>query len=167
MASLCMRYYLRINDDCSFLPQTFLDLGRVSTYLVKSFIKIRILSQDFFCTGDIETLDFCMETYRCYINKPPLAHNIFMKWDILSTFKKRKDKLFNFSFYLQALFSIFYQLFPKKSKFRNDLLKTEQLYKKDLIKQFKKFIIKNGKYSSKYIYFYDSNGDIYLKVNKN
>ena len=105
-----------------------------------------------------------METYRHYINKEPLAHNIFMNWDILSTFKKMKDELFNFSFYLQALFSIFYQLFLKKSKFRNDLLKTEQLFKKDLIKQFKKFIIKNGKYSSKYIYFYDGNGDIYLKV---
>ena len=30
-----------------------------------------------------------------------------------------------------------------------------------------KFLIKNGKYSSKYIYFYDSNGHIYLKVHKN
>ena len=126
------------------------------------------MSEDLFRTGDIETLDFYMETYRHYINKEPLAHNIFAHniWDILSTFKKMKDELFNFSFYLQALFSIFYQLFLKKSKFRNDLLKTEQLFKKDLIKQFKKFIIKNGKYSSKYIYFYDSNGDIYLKVNK-
>ena len=126
------------------------------------------MSEDLFRTGDIETLDFYMETYRRYINKEPLAHNIFAHniWDILSTFKKMKDELFNFSFYLQALFSIFYQLFLKKSKFRNDLLKTEQLFKKDLIKQFKKFIIKNGKYSSKYIYFYDSNG-IYLKVNKN
>ena len=112
-----------------------LDLGRVSTYLLKSFIKIRILSEDLFRTGDIETLDFYMETYRRYINKEPLAHNIFAHniWDILSTFKKMKDELFNFSFYLQALFSIFYQLFLKKSKFRNDLLKTEQLFKKDLI----------------------------------
>ena len=167
MASLCMRYYLSIDNNRSFLPQTELDLGRVSTYLLKSFIKIRILREDLFFTGDTETLDFCMETYRHYINKEPLAHNIFMNWDILSTFKKMKDELFNFSFYLQALFSIFYQLFPKKLKFRNDLLKTEQLFKKDLMKQFKKFVIKNGKYSSKYIYFYDGNGDIYLKVNKN
>ena len=167
MASLCMRYYLSIDNNRSFLPQTELDLGRVSTYLLKSFIKIRILSEDLFFTGDTETLDFCMETYRHYINKEPPAHNIFMNWDILSTFKKMKDELFNFSFYLQALFSIFYQLFPKKLKFRNDLLKTEQLFKKDLMKQFKKFVIKNGKYSSKYIYFYDGNGDIYLKVNKN
>ena len=69
MASLRMRYYLRINDNRSFLPQTLLDLGRVSIYLLKSFIKIRILSKDLFCIGDIETLDFCVETYRRYINK--------------------------------------------------------------------------------------------------
>ena len=125
------------------------------------------MSQDFFCTGDIETLDYCMETYRRYVNEESIDHNIFMKWELLLALKKMKDKLFDFSFYLQVLFSIFYQLFPKKSKFRNDLLKTEQLFKKDLIKQFKKFVIKNGKYSSKYIYFYDGNSDIYLKVNKN
>ena len=53
-----MRYYLRINNNCSFLPQTLLDLDRVSTFLVKSFIKIRILSKDLFWSGDIETLDF-------------------------------------------------------------------------------------------------------------
>ena len=114
MASLRMRYYLRINNNRSFPPQTLLDLGRVSTYLLKSFIKIRILSQDLFCTGDIETLGFCMERYRRYINKEPLAHNIFMNWDIPSTFKKVEDELFNFSFYLQALFSIILSIISKK-----------------------------------------------------
>ena len=58
IASFRMRYYLRIDDNRSFLLQTLLDLGRVSIYLLKSFIKIRILSKDLFCTGDIETLDF-------------------------------------------------------------------------------------------------------------
>ena len=136
MASLRIRYYLRLNDNRSFLPQKLLDVDRISTYLLKCFIKIRSLSKDLFCTGDIETLDFCMETFRRCINKEPIAHNIFMNWDILSTFKKMKDELFNFSFYIQVLFSIFYQLFPEKSKFRNDLLKTKQLFKKDLIKQY-------------------------------
>ena len=55
-----------------------------------------------------------------------------MKWELLLALKKMKDKLFDFSFYLQVLFSIFYQLFPKKSKFRDDLLKTEQLFKKKI-----------------------------------
>ena len=105
-----------------------LDLGRVSTLLVKSFIKIRSLSKDLFCTADIETLDYCMETYRHYVNKEPIDHNIFMKWELLLALRKMKDELFNFSFYLQALFSLFYQLFPKKSKFRDNLLKNQQLF---------------------------------------
>ena len=130
MASLRMRCYTRINNNCFFLPQTFLDRGRVSIYLLKSLITIRSLSQDLFCTGDVETLDYCMETYKRYVNKESIDHNIFMKWELLLALKKMKDKLFYFSFYLQALFSIFYQLFPKKSKFRDDLLKTEQLFKK-------------------------------------
>ena len=58
-----------------------------------------------------------------------------------------QDELFNFSSLLQRLFRLIYSLFPKKSKFRNNLSKTEQLFKKDLIKQFKMLIKKDGKYS--------------------
>ena len=90
-----------------------------------------------------------------------------------------RDELFNFSSLLQRLFRLIYSLFPKKSKFRNNLSKTEQLFKKDLIKPFKMFIMikKNGKYSSqiykkygyflersKYNYFFD--GGAYFKVEK-
>ena len=57
-----------------------------------------------------------------------------------------QDELFNFSSLLQRLFRLIYSLFPKKSKFRNNLSKTEQLFKKDLIKQFKMLIKKDGKY---------------------
>ena len=54
----------------------------------------------------------------------------------------------------------------------NDLNHTEPLFKKDLIKQFKRFIRTDGKYSSeiflkerkKYKYFFD--GEDYFKVEK-
>ena len=46
------------------------------------------------------------------------------------------------------MFSFIYTLFPKNSKLRKDLQKTEELFKNDFIKQLKKFISKNGKYSS-------------------
>ena len=64
MASLRMRYYLRLNGNHLFVPQTLLDIGRISTYLFKSFITIKSLTEDLFCTGDIETLDYSMEVYR-------------------------------------------------------------------------------------------------------
>ena len=57
-------------------------------------------------------------------------------------------ELYRFIDTLKTLFILFYRLFPKNSKFRKNLLDTELLFKKDLIKQFKKFIIKDGKYSS-------------------
>ena len=53
MASLGMRYYLRLNGNRLFVPQTLLDIGRISTYLFKSFIIIKSLTKDLFCTGDI------------------------------------------------------------------------------------------------------------------
>ena len=72
MASLCMRYYLRLNGNHLFVPQTLLDIGRISTYLFKSFITIKSLTEDLFCTGDIETLDYCMEVYRQFVSHEPL-----------------------------------------------------------------------------------------------
>ena len=73
MASLRMRYYLRLNGNHLFVPQTLLDIGRISTYLFKSFITIKSLTEDLFCTGDIETLGYCMEVYRQFVSCEPLA----------------------------------------------------------------------------------------------
>ena len=57
IASLRMRYYLQINSNHLLVPQTLLEIGRVFKYLVKSFITIKSLYEDLFCTGDSETLD--------------------------------------------------------------------------------------------------------------
>ena len=85
--------------------------------------------------------------------------------------------LFNLELNLNKIFTIRYSLFPKNSKFRKDLQKTEELFKNDLITQLKKFIRKDGKYSSriygekglflersKYAYFFD--GGVFFKVEK-
>ena len=52
---------MQINNDRLLVPQTLLEIGCVSTYFIQSFITIKSLSEDLFCTGDIETLDYCME----------------------------------------------------------------------------------------------------------
>ena len=72
MASLRMRYYLRLNGNRLFVPQTLVDIGCISTYLFKSFITIKSLTEDLFCTGDIETLDYCMEVHRQFVSREPL-----------------------------------------------------------------------------------------------
>ena len=90
---------------------------------------------------------------------------------------KRWTISFNFEFCLRILFTVLYSFFPTKSKFRENLIKTEQLFIKDLKYQFKKILRKNGKYSSgiygkkglflertKYTYIFD--GGSFFKIEK-
>ena len=90
---------------------------------------------------------------------------------------KRWTISFNFEFCLRRLFTVLYSFFPTKSKFRENLIKTEQLFIKDLKYQFKKILRKNGKYSSgiygkkglflertKYTYIFD--GGSFFKIEK-
>ena len=58
MASLRTRYYVQLNGNRLFVPQTLKDIGGISTYFIKNFITIKSLSKDFFSTGNIETLDY-------------------------------------------------------------------------------------------------------------
>ena len=148
MASLQMRYYHRLNGNRLLVPQAIINIGHTSATLVKTFIKIKALSEDLFCTGDIETVDYCMEVYRQFLNNKPLDFFISGRWEIELALRNIKSELFRFSESLERLFTLFYSLFPKNSKFRKNLHDTKQLFKKYLIKQFKKFVITDGKYSS-------------------
>ena len=53
MASLHMRCYTRLNLNRLFLPQIILDVGKRSTYLIQSFIKIKVYAKIYFV---LETL---------------------------------------------------------------------------------------------------------------
>ena len=149
------------------------DIGCISAYFIKGFITIKRLSKDLFSAGDIENLDYCMEVYRQWENHEPFDFFIADNWEIRDALWKMQGEPLNFCSYLQRLFTLLYNLFPKKSKFRNDVNHTEQLFKKDLIKQFKKFIRTDGKYSpeiflkerKKYKYFFD--GGDYFEVENN
>ena len=136
MASLRMRYYHRLNGNRLLVRQTIIDIGHTSAILVKTFIKIITLSEDLFCTGDIETVDYCMEVYRQFLNNELLDFFIPGRYEIQLALQNMKRELFRFSKGLEILFTLFYSLFPKKSKFRKNLPDTELLFKKDLIKQF-------------------------------
>ena len=109
MASLRMRYYLQLNCNRLFVLQMLLDIGRISTYLFKSFITIKSLTEDLFCTGDIETLDYCMEVYRQFVSHEPLDFFIRDQQEIRLALNKMQGELFNFSSPLQRLFTVFFQ----------------------------------------------------------
>ena len=140
MASLRMRYYQRLNGNHLLVPQTIIGIGHTSAILVKTFIKIKALSEDLFCTGDIETVDYCMEVYRQFLNNEPLDFFISGNWEIQLALQNIKCELFRFSKGLERLFILFYSLLSKKSKFRKNLNDTKLLFKKDLIKLFKNLL---------------------------
>ena len=138
MASLRMRYYQRLNGNRLLVPQTIIDIGHTSAILVETFIKIKALSKDLFCTGDIETVDSCMEVYRQYLNNEPLDFFISGRWEIEIALQKMERELYRFRDALERIVTLFYSLFPKKSKFRKNLNDAELLFKKDLIKKIQK-----------------------------
>ena len=148
MASLRMRYYSQLNGNRLLLPQAILNLGYNSAMLTKSFIKIKSLSEDFFCTGNIQTLNYCMKVYSQFLNNEPLDFLISGHWEIELACQNMKRELDKFIDELEKIFQTLFSLIPKKSKFKKNLNKTKLLFKQDLIKQFTKFIFQHGKYSS-------------------
>ena len=104
MASLRMRYYQRLNGNRLLVPQTIINIGHTSAILVETFIKIKALSEDLFCTGDIETVDYCMEVYRQFLNNKPLDFFISGNWEIQLALQNIKRELFRFSKGLERLF---------------------------------------------------------------
>ena len=69
IASLRMRYYKNITiDERIGILQIILDIAKHSAKLILSFLRIKNLSEDMFCTGDIATVDYCMEIYRQFLS---------------------------------------------------------------------------------------------------
>ena len=88
------------------------DFTKRSTFLIQSFIKIESLAEDLFCTGDIETLDYCMEVYQQFINKEKLDFFIEESQELKLALNKLKDELSNFEFYLENLLTTLYFFLP-------------------------------------------------------
>ena len=129
MASLLMRYFQRINANRVFLPQIIINLGHATTCFMLSFNKLKELSKDLFATGDIETLDYCLEVYGQHLDHEKLDFFIAYKWELCKTLQTIERVLFNLELNLNKIFTIMYSIFPKKSKFRKDLQKTKNCLK--------------------------------------
>ena len=101
--------------------------------LSKSFIKIKSLSEDFFCTGDIQTLNYCVKVYIQFLNNEPLDFFISGHWDIELACQNMKRELDKFIDESGKIFQILFSFIPKKSKFKKNLNQAKLLFKQDLI----------------------------------
>ena len=152
MGSLYMRCYIRLNEQPTDIYHRILmfDFTKRSTYLIRSFIKNESLAKDLFCTGDIETLDYCIDVYQQSINKKKLDSFIEESQELKLAFNKLKDELSNFEFYLENLLTTLYFFLTKKyrkhvfisEKYQESLNKIKQVFLMDLQNQFRKLIKK-------------------------
>ena len=113
MVSLRMIYYTQLNGNQLLLHQVVLNLAYTSSMLIKSFIKIKSLSEDFFCTGDIQTLNYCIHVYSQFIKKEPLDFFISGHWEINFACLKMKQELDRFLDQLEKLLQKFFTIILK------------------------------------------------------
>ena len=152
MTSLRMRCYTQLNlpphyDHDLFNCILMHDTAKRSTYLVRSFIKIQSLAEDLFSTGVSETLNYCMEVYRQFINKEKLDVSQGLKLALTNL----RDELSNFKFYSEKLLTTLHFFLPKK--YKETLDKTKQIFLMDLQNQFKRHIRKIGNYSEEEVFW--------------
>ena len=88
MSSLRMRYYSRLNESVVGMPQVILDIRYLSAKIVRSFIKIKDLSEDMFCTGDVVTVEYFMEVYTQFLKNEPFKFFIVATREIRDTLDK-------------------------------------------------------------------------------
>ena len=78
------------------MPQVILDIEHVSAKIVRSFIKIKDLSEDMSSTDDIVTFDYCMEVYTQFLNNDPFDFFIDATTEIRDKLDKIGRELMNF-----------------------------------------------------------------------
>ena len=61
-----------------------------------SFIKIKNSSDDMFSTGNIQTIDYCLEVYRQYTNGEALDSFLWNAWEIERTLSLLQPELLKF-----------------------------------------------------------------------
>lgn len=84
---------LRKNEN---FPQIVTDLIKASTKIIKNFTRIQNLTDDFFCTGDIQTIDYCLEVYRQYLDNEEFDPFLWNALKIKLTLKSLQPELEDF-----------------------------------------------------------------------
>ena len=128
------------------LPQIITEIIKISTKIIKNFKRIQNLTDDFFSTGEIQTIDYCLEV-RQYIENEDFDPFLYNAFEI--NLKSLKPELEDFYENFKKSFTELFKLMKYNGiVFINDLNKLEKTFFEDLKKQFAKLIILDGKYSS-------------------
>ena len=104
LAGVRARYWtnqrrLRRNEN---LPQIITDIIKISTKIIKNFKRIQNLMDDLFCAGEIQTIDYCLDVYRQYIENEDFDPFLYNALEINSkpqTWIRRLLRKFRKTFY--------------------------------------------------------------------
>lgn len=78
------------------LPHMILDIMKSSAKIIWSFIKLKNLSNDLFCTGEIQTIDYSLEVYWQFLNNESFDPLLWNSFEIKLTLTKLHPELLNF-----------------------------------------------------------------------
>ena len=80
---------MRTNEN---LPQIITDIIKISTKIIKKLKRIQNLTDDLFCTGEIQTIDYCLEVYRQYIENEDFDPFLYNALEINLTLRSLKPE---------------------------------------------------------------------------
>ena len=81
---------LRKNEN---LPQVITDITKISSKIIKNFKRIQNFTDDLFCTGEIQTIDYFLEVYRQYIENEDCDPFLYNALEINLTHRSFKPEL--------------------------------------------------------------------------
>ena len=119
---------------------TITDIIKISTKIIKNFKRIQNLMEDLFCTGEIQTIDYCLKVYRQHIENEDFDPFLYNALEINLTLRNLKPELEEFYETLEKHFIQLFELLKFIGVFINDLYKLEKTFFKDLKNQFPKLI---------------------------
>ena len=130
LAGVRARYWtnqrrLRRNEN---LPQIITDIIKISTKIIKNFKRIQNLMEDLFCTGEIQTNDYCLKVYRQYIENKDFDPVLYNALETNLTLRSLKPELEDFYENLEKLIIQLFKLLKYNSVFINDLYKLEKKF---------------------------------------
>ena len=91
------------------------DILKTPSKLACSFKKIKELTDDLFCIGDIQTIDYCLEVYRQYRNGEQFENFLWNGWEIKRTFSRLHPEMIEFEKNIMKFYKQIKKLIQKES----------------------------------------------------
>ena len=112
-------------------PPLAVDILKTASKLACSFQKSEELTDDLFCTGDFQTIDYCLEVYRQYRSGEQFDYSLWNRWEIKRTLSGLHPEMIK-SKNLMKFYKQIKQLIQKQSITQLNSYKFQRIFVNDL-----------------------------------